>query len=201
MDVWAKQADLSGGTLVSATDKPGNRHELWPLAPTARRRACREVASRRCFDPAGRCRPRLQERTQLRDHVSKGAWHFAGALHGGTAFGPILRFQEIGRSAPGHCVRQGADLQLCATQAFAPCRTEYPLSIILTPESCPRCRSSLLRRNIHHGHRLRLRWWRSANVNGSRGQDERPLWGWMKKPSPGHSAMTGLRRKLHQDRC
>ena len=43
--------------------------------------------------PAGRCRPRLPERAQLRDDVSKGAWHFAGALHGGTTCRTALRFQ------------------------------------------------------------------------------------------------------------
>src|SRR5262249_31445861 len=68
-------------------------------------------------DPAGRCRPRLRERAQLRNHVSKGAWHFAGALHGGTTCRPALRFQgsvailSAGRQLAGRQEWEGSFLR------------------------------------------------------------------------------------------
>jgi hypothetical protein len=53
---------------------------------------------------------------QLRDHASKGAWHFAGALHGGTTCRPALRFQGFS----DHSKRGWPCGQAAANQSHSP---------------------------------------------------------------------------------
>ncbi len=84
------EAGGSQRTDPGASDQPGNRHELRPLAPAARRYACGEMARRRCFDPAGRCRSGYES-------VPSFVTMFRKAL--GTSPGRYMAERHAGRSS------------------------------------------------------------------------------------------------------
>jgi AraC-like DNA-binding protein len=94
LDVWAKRAGLSERTLARLISRETGmsfgrwRQQLGVVLAVkwlAGGASIQQVAADLGYENV----PSL-----------KGTWHFAGSLHGGTAFGPLVRFQEIGGLHP-----------------------------------------------------------------------------------------------------